>query len=55
VVQQVKALMSLQQLRLLMWHGFYPWSRELPHAMGVAKKKKKKDNGGRKKRQRVGG
>ena len=37
MAQQVKDL-ALS----LLWHGFNPWPRELPHAVGVAKKKKKK-------------
>ena len=32
--------LSLQQLRLLLWHRFDSWPREFPHATGVAKKKK---------------
>ena len=28
--------LSLQRLGLLLWLGFNPWSRELPHAAGAA-------------------
>ena len=38
--QQIKDLvLSLQWLRLLVWRGFSPWHKELPHATGTAKKK----------------
>ena len=38
-VRQVKDLvLSLQWLRLLLWHGLGPWPRELPQATGMAKK-----------------
>lgn len=30
--------LSLQQLRSLQWSGFDLWTRELSHAMGLAKK-----------------
>ena len=30
--------LSLQQLGLLLWHGFSLWPEELPHAAGAAKK-----------------
>ena len=41
MVQQSKDLvLSLQWLGLLLWLGFDPWTWELPHATGMAKKKK---------------
>ena len=42
VAQWVKDLMSLLWLRTLLWHRFQPWSLELPHTWGSARKKKKK-------------
>ena len=40
VAQQVKDLvLSLQQLRSLLWCQFDLWPQELPHVMGAAKKK----------------
>ena len=41
--------MSLQQLRLLLWCRFDPWSRELPYAVGMAKKKRKEEKKKKKK------
>ena len=37
-------VLSLQQLRLLLWQEFEPWPRDfhMPRCMGIAKKKKKK-------------
>ena len=44
--QRVEDLgLSLQRLGSLLWCGFSPWPRKLPHAVGVAKKKKSKGNG----------
>ena len=39
-MQQVKDLaLSLQRLRLLLWHGFDPWAREFCMPPGGSKKK----------------
>ena len=39
VAQWVEELvLSLLWLRSLLWHGFDPWPRECPHAVGEAKK-----------------
>ena len=47
MAQWVKDLaLSLQWLGLLLWHKFDPWPRELPHALGSAKKKKSPKGGG---------
>ena len=40
VVQWVKDLLSLQQLRSLGWHGFDPWPRNF-HVLQAWQKKKK--------------
>ena len=41
--QQIKDLaLSLQWLGWLLWHRFESWPRELPHAVGAAKKEKEK-------------
>ena len=34
--------LSLQQLRLLLWHRFDPWPRKLSHVASTAKKRKKR-------------
>ena len=40
VARQVKdPALSLQQLGSLLWHGFYPWPKKFPHAMGAEEKK----------------
>ena len=40
-MQWVKdSALSLQWLRLLLWHGFHPWPWEHPHAVGRAKKER---------------
>ena len=40
MVQHVKdPALWLQWLGLLLWYRFDPWPRELPHAVGAAKKK----------------
>ena len=45
VVQWVKYLvLSLQQLRLLLWYRSNPWPRNFHVLLAMAKKKKKKKN-----------
>ena len=40
MVQGVKdSALSLQWLRLLLWHGFDPWPRRYQHVVSMAKKK----------------
>ena len=46
VGQWVKDLaLSLQQLGLLLWHGFESWDQELPHDMDIGKEGRKEEKG----------
>ena len=54
VVQQVKDLaLSLQQLGLLLWHGFDPWLGNFQTYWAQTKKKKRKRKRKKKKEKKI--